>query len=59
MIDIPHACGRVLDVVKISDTKSQLVCVVCRKERGVWIPPNKNQTYPEKAQFLIHPEKYI
>lgn len=44
--DIPHACGRVLDVKKISETKSQLICAFCKAEIAVWVTEN-----PKKEQI--------
>lgn len=31
--------GRVLDVVKVSDTRSNLVCVTCRETIATWDSP--------------------
>ena len=55
----PHKCGAVLDVKKISETKSILFCAVCGKEAAVWISEKPIKEYPENAKFLANPEKFI
>lgn len=57
--DIPHACGRVLDVKKISETKSQLICAFCKKEIAVWVTEKEKKEYPTNAKYFWQPEKYV
>ena len=58
--DIPHKCGRVLDIKKVSDTKSQLICAVCKREVAVWVTEKeKKKEYPTNAKYFWQPEKYV
>ena len=58
--EIPHACGTVLDVVKVTATKSQLVCATCRKECAVWITDDrKPKAYPREENAQTYDESTL
>ena len=48
----PHKCDA-LDTVKISNTRTNLICIVCKKIVGCWddISKETKKIYPEASHF--------
>jgi hypothetical protein len=45
-----HKC-EIIEPIKVSNTRTNLVCVVCKQVIGCWDDLTETKTYPENASF--------
>gem|GEM_PF-3600813 len=56
-MEIPHKCN-VINAVKVSNTKTNLVCCFCGKVIGVW-DDCKQSEMPKNARYLCKTEREL
>lgn len=48
----PHNCGSILDTSKVSNTRTNLIYVVCKRVIGWWEPAGRQvKEYPKDSQY--------